>query len=195
MLDERSRLPTIIKNVIVFVLGVLIVVSLYHYLETEFDNPQPFFVIYDDTMAPALSVNDLIFVGDGHMFNTTTVGDIIVFNKPAGEDRIIVHRITEITSENGKRIIITKGDASPVSIPGIDFPVDSKNYIGKVKLVIPEIGILLAPPINYILLAAIISVIAMIMFFHGRKKLLKHNEHFRRKNHSNQSATDNLVIF
>jgi len=104
------------------------------------------------------------------MFNTTTVGDMIVFNKPAGEDRIIVHRITEITSENGKRIIITKGDASPVSIPGIDFPVGSKNYIGKVKLVIPEIGILLAPPINYILLAAIISVITMVIFFYGRKK-------------------------
>ena len=195
MLDERSRLPTIIKNVIVFVLGVLIVVSLYHYLETEFDNPQPFFVIYDDTMARALNVNDLIFIGDGQMFNTTKVGDMIVFNKPAGEDRIIVHRITEITSENGKRIIITKGDASPVSIPGIDFPVDSKNYIGKVKLVIPQIGILLVPPINYILLAATISVIAVVIFFYGRKKLIKHNEHFRRKNNSHQSTTDNLVKF
>ncbi len=170
MLDERSRLPTIIKNVIVFVLGVLIVISVYHYLETEFDNPQPVFVIYDDTMAPALNLNDLIFIGDGHIFNTTKMGDMIVFNKPAGEDRIIVHRVTEITSENGKRIIITKGDASPVSIPGIDFPVDSKNYIGKVKLVIPQIGILLAPPVNYILLAAIISVIVIVIFFYGRKK-------------------------
>ncbi len=170
MLDERSRLPTIIKNVIVLVLGVLIAVSLYHYLETKFDNPQPFFVIYDDTMAPTLNVNDLIFIGDGQMFNTTKVGDLIVFNKPAGEDRIIVHRITEITLENSKRIIITKGDATPVSIPGIDFPVDSKNYIGKVKLVIPEIGLLLVPPISYILLAAIISVIAMVIFFYGRKK-------------------------
>lgn len=170
MLDERSRVPTIIKNVIVFVLGVLIVISVYHYLETEFDNPQPVFVIYDDTMAPALNLNDLIFIGDGHMFNTTKMGDMIVFNKPAGEDRIIVHRVTEITSENGKRIIITKGDASPVSIPGIDFPVDSKNYIGKVKLVIPQIGILLAPPVNYILLPAIISVIVIAIFFYGRKK-------------------------
>ena len=170
MLDERSRLPTIIKNVIVFVLGVLIVISIYHYLESEFHNPKPFFVIYDDTMAPALRVNDLVFIGDGQMFNNTKVGDMIVFNKPAGEDRIIVHRINEITSENGKRIIITKGDASPVSIPGIDFPVDSKNYIGKVKMVIPRIGQLLVPPINYIILAAIISVTAMLIFFHGRKK-------------------------
>ena len=170
MLDERSRLPTIIKNAIVFDLGVLIVVSIYHYLESEFHNPKPFFVIYDDTMAPALGVNDLVFIGDGQMFNNTKVGDMIVFNKPAGEDRIIVHRINEITSENGKRIIITKGDASPVSIPGIDFPVDSKNYIGKVKMVFPRIGQLLAPPLNYIILTAIISIVAMLIFFHGRKK-------------------------
>ena len=71
MLDERSRLPTIIKNVIVFVLGVLIVVLLYHYLETEFDNPQPFFVTYDDTMARALNVNEkliLLFTGFQHEF-------------------------------------------------------------------------------------------------------------------------------
>ncbi|HJU79394.1 MAG TPA: signal peptidase I [Nitrososphaeraceae archaeon] len=170
MLDERSRLPTVIKNIIVFILGILIIISLYHYFETELDNPLPFFVIYSDTMAPALKVNDLIIIGDGHMFNSTNVGEIIVFNKPAGEDRVIVHRITEITSENGRRVIITKGDSSPVSIPGVDFPINSHNFIGKVKFVIPEIGVILSPPINYILIAAIISSIALIIFIYERRR-------------------------
>lgn len=170
MLDEKSRLPTVIKNIIVFVLGVLIIVSLYHYLESELENPLPFFVIYSDTMTPALKINDLIIVGDGHMFNNTNVGDIIVFKKPAGEDRIIVHRITETTSENGKRVIITKGDASPVSIPGVDFPVNSHNFIGRVKFVIPEIGFLFIPPINYVLLGAIISAVAIVILIYGRKR-------------------------
>ncbi|HEY7757728.1 MAG TPA: signal peptidase I [Nitrososphaeraceae archaeon] len=170
MLGEKSRLPTVIKNIIVFALGVLIIVSLYHYLETELDNPLPFFVIYSDTMAPVLGINDLIIIGDGHMFNNTNVGDIIVFKKPAGEDRIIVHRITEITSENGRRVIITKGDASPVSIPGVDFPVNSHNFIGKVKLAIPEIGVLLIPPFSYILLGAIISAVAIVIFIYERKR-------------------------
>ena len=70
MLDERSRLPTIINNVIVFVLGVLIVVSLYHYLKTKFDNPQPF-VIYEDTMARELQLHEkliLLFTGFQHEF-------------------------------------------------------------------------------------------------------------------------------
>ena len=121
-------------------------------------------------MTPALKANDLVIVGDGPMFNNTIVGDIIVFNKPAGEDRIIVHRITEITSENGKRVIITKGDASPVSIPGVDFPVNSQNFIGRVKFVIPEIGFLFIPPINYFLLGAIISAVAIVIFIYGRKR-------------------------
>ena len=170
MLDERSRLPTVVKNIIVFVLGILIIVSLYHYFETEFDNPLPFFVIYSDTMSPALKVNDLVIIGDGNMFNFTHVGEIIVFNKPAGEDRVIVHRISEITSENGKRIIITKGDASPVSIPGVDFPINSQNFIGRVKFVVPEVGILFIPPINYILLAGVVSVVGLTIYLYGKRK-------------------------
>lgn len=170
MLDERSRLPTVVKNIIVFILGILIIVSLYHYFETEFDNPLPFFVIYSDTMSPALKVNDLIIIGDGNMFNFTHVGEIIVFNKPAGEDRVIVHRISEITSENGKRIIITKGDASPVSIPGVDFPINSQNFIGRVKFVVPEVGILFIPPINYILLAGVVSAVGLTIYIYGRRK-------------------------
>lgn len=173
MLDEKSRLPTVIKNIIVFVLGVLIIVSLYHYFETELDNPLPFFVIYSDTMSPVLDINDLIIVGDGHMFNNTNVGDIIVFKKPAGEDRIIVHRITEITSENGRRVIITKGDASPVSIPGVDFPVNSHNFIGRVKFAIPEIGILFSPPLNYVLLGGIISAVVIVIFIYERKRVFR----------------------
>jgi len=170
LLNERSRLPTVIKNVIVFILGILIIVSLYHYFETELDNPLPFFVIYSDTMTPVLKANDLVIIGDGHMFNSTNVGDIIVFNKPAGEDRVIVHRISEITSENGKRVIITKGDSSPVSIPGVDFPINSHNFIGRVKFVIPEVGILFIPPMNYILLAGMVSAVALVIFIYGRKR-------------------------
>ena len=82
MLDERFRLPTIIKNVIVFVLGVLIVVSLYHYLETGFDNPQPFFVTYDDTMARALNVNEklILLIQDSNMNLWLKIGPKIFVN-------------------------------------------------------------------------------------------------------------------
>jgi signal peptidase len=174
LLDEKSRLPTVIKNIIIFVLGILISVSIYHYLQVESDNPLPFFVISSDTMVPTLKINDIITIGDVHMFNNTKVGDIIVFKKPAGEDRIIVHRVSEITNENGKRVIITKGDASPVSIPGVDFPIYENNFIGRVKVVIPQLGLLLTPPINYVLLGSMICAIVVVIFFYGRKRTLQH---------------------
>jgi signal peptidase len=173
LLDERSRLPTVIKNIIVFVLGVLIIISLYHYIETELDNPLPFFIISSETMVPTLKINDLIFIGDGNLFNNTKVGDIIVFKKPAGEDRIIVHRISEITLENGKRVIITKGDASPVSIPGVDFPIKDNNFIGKVKLVIPNFGVIFIPPMNYVFFGTIISIVGFAIYLYERKKTLQ----------------------
>lgn len=88
----------------------------------------PFFVISSDTMPPTLKINDLIIIVDGHAFNDTKVGDIIVFKKRAAEDKILAHRVTEITLENGKRVIITKGDANPVSVPGVDFPINYNNY-------------------------------------------------------------------
>jgi signal peptidase I len=84
-----------------------------------------------------------------------------------------VHRVAEITSENGKRVIITKGDASPVSIPGVDFPIYDNNFIGRVKIVLPQIGILFIPPVNYVLLGAMISAITIVIFFYGRKRRLQ----------------------
>jgi len=56
LLDEKSRLPTIIKDIIVFVLGILIIISIYHYFEIESDNPLPLFVISSDTMLPTLKI-------------------------------------------------------------------------------------------------------------------------------------------
>jgi signal peptidase len=67
-------------------------------------------------------------------------------------------------------VIITKGDASPVSIPGVDFPVNNQNFIGRVKFVIPQIGFLIIPPINYVLVGVIISAVAIVIFINERKR-------------------------
>jgi signal peptidase len=111
-------------------------------------------------MVPVLKVNDILIVGDGNSFNDLKVGDIIVFHRPAGEDRVIVHRVAQIQNDfSGHRVIITKGDANSVSIPGTDFPIRENNFIGKVIYVIPIVGAipkLLSPPVNYLIIAVII---------------------------------------
>jgi signal peptidase len=71
---------------------------------------------------------------------------------------------------DGERIVRTRGDANPASIPGTDYPIKQDDYIGKVIYVIPGIGVItkvISPPVNYI----IIAIILAILFFNrlGRK--------------------------
>ena len=87
----------------------------------------------------------------------------------------IVHRVAEIitvptikrgsggssdqNNNNIIKIIRTKGDANAGSIRLLDYPIRQQNYIGKVVYVIPKVGLVtmvIRPPINYIIIGAII---------------------------------------
>lgn len=169
MLDkDKSKLPVAIKDVIIIGIGVLVV-----WLGIWFAfGANPFYVVSSGSMEPVLEVNDVLIVRDGGSWEGLNVGDIIVFNRPEGGDRVIVHRIADIdVDSNGEMMIRTRGDANPASIPGTDYPIRPDDYIGKVIYVLPSIGIItkvISPPVNYI----IIAIILAILFFNrlGRKK-------------------------
>lgn len=95
-------------------------------------------------MSPKIRDNDGMIVDSHFRFDKLSVGDIIVFNSydttNSGQHIIIIHRVAQITTDDqGDRIIRTKGDANPDSIPGIDYPIFQQNYIGKVVSVIPQL--------------------------------------------------------
>lgn len=165
---KKSSLPVAVKDIIIVVVGVGIVwAGLWIALGTK----NPFYVVSSESMVPVLKVNDVLVVRDGVTWNDLKVGDIIVFNQPDGEGKVIVHRVAEIaTDDNGNKVIRTKGDANPGSIPGTDYPITKEDYIGKVVYVLPGVGYItkiISPPVNYI----IIAVILAILFFNrmGRK--------------------------
>jgi len=168
LLDKnKSRLPVAIKDVIIIGVGVVVV-----WLGIWFAfGANPFYVVSSGSMLPVLKVNDVLIVRDGGSWEGLKVGDIIVFDRPEGGDRVIVHRIADIDLDrNGQMVIRTKGDANPASIPGTDYPIRQDDYIGKVIYVIPGIGIItkvISPPVNYI----IIAIILAILFFNrlGKK--------------------------
>jgi signal peptidase len=165
--NQKSRLPIAVKDIVIVVVGVAIVWLGLHF---AFGTNNPFYVVSSGSMEPALNVNDVLIVRDGGSFGDLKIGDIIVFNKPDGGDRVIVHRIVEIIpGEGGDRIIRTKGDANPSSIPGTDSPITKADYIGKVIYVMPGIGLItkvISPPVNYI----IIAIILAILFFNRISK-------------------------
>lgn len=169
MLDKKSRLPVAIKDVVIVVAGVAVVWAIvWIWFGTN-----PFYVVSSGSMEPVLKQYDILVVRDGQSFDDLKVGEIIVFHRPEGGDRVIVHRVIEILEgRDGDRIIRTKGDANPASIPGTDFPIEREDYIGRVVYVIPGVGFItqaIAPPVNYI----IIAIILAILFFNRMGKKSK----------------------
>lgn len=167
-MEQKSKLPVAMRDIIIVVAGVAIV---WLGLRLAFDTNNPFYVVSSGSMIPTLQINDVLVVRDGGSWDTLKVGDIIVFDRPDGEDRVIVHRIAEIGENSaGDRVLRTKGDNNPASIPGTDYPIRKENYIGKVVYVLPGAGLItkiISPPVNYI----IIAIILVILFFSkwGRK--------------------------
>ena len=154
----KSKFPRgIAKDIIIVVVGVLII---WMGLRVVFGTENPFYVVSSGSMVPELLVFDVLVVQGNDPFESVKVGDIIVFDRPADHDRVIVHRVAAITNED-PFTIRTKGDANPASIPGTDFPITEEEFIGKVAYVIPQVGYvtrILTPPINYIIIAIIIAV-------------------------------------
>ncbi|MFB5602819.1 MAG: signal peptidase I [Candidatus Nitrosomaritimum aestuariumsis] len=156
-MTKLSSKKSIVKDVLIVAMGVIII---WIGLQVAFGTQNPFYVVASGSMIPELQVYDVLVV-QGHVdFEDIQVGDIIVFDRPSGQDRVIVHRVVSITDDNPKTVR-TKGDNNVASIPGTDFPITEKEYIGKVEYQIPQIGYvtqILKPPTNYILIVLVIGI-------------------------------------
>ena len=159
MLENKDKKYSIIKDIAIIVIGVVLI---WFAVKVVFNVDNPFYVVSSGSMIPVLNVGDILVVKDGNTFNSLKVGDIIVFNRPQGGDRVIVHRIIEISDRFGEEVIVTKGDANDGIIPGTDFPIREKDYIGSVAYTVPKVGLVLKylnPPVNYIIIAGIIGIL------------------------------------
>lgn len=162
-----------LKYVIVIAIGIAI---MFLTIQFSFGVSNPFYVVASGSMIPKLNINDFVIINHNIPFNSLKVGDIIVFktyfpDPMSGQHETIVHRVAEIVINpiNDQRVIRTKGDANPDSIPGVDYPIFQQDYIGKVIYVIPKLGAItgaLRPPTNYIL----IGLILVVLIYYLRKK-------------------------
>src|SRR5215472_12686989 len=161
-------------NFVVLVLVSLILTPSFIYAQTPPRvNLNSTLIMTSSSMSPNLRQNDGVIV-DHVPFNSLKIGDIIVFKTyvtdASGNHATIVHRVAEIVTDqsNGQKIIRTKGDANPDSIPGVDYPILQPLYIGIVVYFIPKLGVvtnILRPPANYIL----IGVILILLIYYLRR--------------------------
>ena len=164
-MKSSSRKRGFVKDLMIVIIGVIII---WVGLQLIFGTSNPFYVVSSGSMVPKLQVFDVLVVQGHDPFETVEVGNVIVFNRPSGHDRVIVHRVVSIIDDDPLTFTVrTKGDANPASIPGTDFPITEEEYIGKVQYVIPQVGYvtrILAPPINYIIIVIIIGIMVFKQF-------------------------------
>ena len=191
MLNKKLMSKGILKDILIVAIGVLVI---WIGLQVVFGTQNPFYVVASGSMIPVLEVYDVLIV-QGHVpFDEIEVGDIIVFNRPSGHDRVIVHRVASVIDDEPKTIR-TKGDANPASIPGTDFPITKEEYIGKVAYVIPQVGYvtqLLKPPINYVIIVIVIGIMVVKQITKKKnEKELSLQDPFK-KNDSNVEPTADI---
>ena len=98
-LTKKSLSKSIIKDVIIVAMGVIII---WIGLQIAFGTENPFYVVASGSMIPELQVYDVLVV-QGHVpFEDIKIGDIIVFDRPTGHDRVIVYRVVLITDDDPK---------------------------------------------------------------------------------------------
>ncbi len=160
---KQSIARKAIKDVAIVAVGVLI---FWFGLQLVFGTANPFYVVSSGSMVPELNVYDILVVQANDPFESVRLGDIIVFDRPSGSERVIVHRVVSIIDED-PYTLRTKGDANPASIPGTDFPITADEYLGTVSYVIPQAGFvtqIFAPPINYVLIAVVLGLLILKTF-------------------------------
>ena len=165
---KRSISKGVIKDIAIVVIAVIVI---WIGLTTAFGTQNPFYVVASGSMIPALQVYDIIVIQGHQPFEEVQVGDIIVFDRPSDHNRVIVHRVESILSED-PLTVRTQGDANPTWIRGTDYPITEEEYIGKVAYIIPQVGYItqiLKPPMNYIIIAVVIGIM-IIKQFTGKKK-------------------------
>jgi signal peptidase I len=174
----------IISSIIVSALIIFGIFLSIRIITGEFN---PFYVVVSGSMIPTLQIGDVVVIqngghgfggSDNSAFDHLKKGDIIVFKAPDdidedGKPRTIVHRIVLVgfNSRTNEQIVVTKGDNNPESYLGLDFPIKESNYIGKVILTIPKVGLLIQfikPPINYFITG---GAIALFLIYYYRKEI------------------------
>ena len=167
-MTKRLISKNIIKDLVIVAVGVIII---WIGLQVAFGTENPFYVVASGSMIPELQVYDVLIVQGHVLFDDIQIGDIIVFDRPSGQDRVIVHRVVSITDDDPKTLR-TKGDYNVASIPGTDFPITEKEYVGKVEYIIPQIGYVKQfskSPLVYIFDLIILSI-PVVMHFRFKKE-------------------------
>ena len=180
-----NSVKRIVKDIVIV---CVCVAAIWFGLQAYFGAENPFYVVSSGSMYPALMMHDIIIISGHIPFEDIRVGDIIVFDRPKDGDKVIVHRVVSVFSDDPKTLR-TKGDNNQSSMVGPDFPITEDLYHGKVIHVVPQVGYItkiLQPPVNYIIIAVIVGVIIIREITKKKKEIKVDDSDFKPLQDSNE---------
>ena len=180
-----NSVKRIVKDIIIV---CVCVAAIWFGLQAYFGAENPFYVVSSGSMYPKLMMYDIIIISGHIPLEDIRVGDIIVFDRPKDGDKVIVHRVVAVFSDDPKTLR-TKGDNNQNSMVGTDFPITEDLYHGKVIHVVPQVGYItkiLQPPVNYIIIAVIVGVIIIREITKKKKEIKVDDSDFKPLQDSNE---------
>ena len=180
-----NSVKRIVKDIVIV---CVCIAAIWIGLQAYFGAENPFYVVSSGSMYPELMMYDIIIISGHIPFEDIRVGDIIVFDRPKDAEKVIVHRVVAVFSEDPKTLR-TKGDNNQSSMVGTDFPITEDLYHGKVIHVIPQVGYItkiLQPPVNYIIIAVIVGVIIIREITKKKKEIKLDDSDFKPLQDSNE---------
>jgi signal peptidase I len=91
---------------------------------------------YSNSMRPAVNAGDIL-ISHGVPAQNIRPGDIVSFNDPALQGRLVTHRVLAIHANHQRLYFLTRGDANAASER---WSVARTGSVAKVDLRIPEVG-------------------------------------------------------
>jgi signal peptidase len=162
----------ILRLLVAIVLGLVFGLAMVAIISTQVFGYR-LAAIASESMRPALAPGDLIVTRPVPITDIET-DDIVLFETGTVTKILVAHRVANVVtlnvnitdSETGEKrteqtkILRTKGDANEATD---EQPVDATSYRGLLWLTIPGAGNVLASPLPFIVLAAVIGVIWLLL--------------------------------
>lgn len=132
--NKRSPVAVICSALGTALLMILILICVPFTLPKLLDYQA--YTVISGSMEPAISTGSLVYVKN-ILPQEAEAGDVIAYYGGRDSNAIITHRVVENRVVMGQ--FITKGDANQTEDMN---PVEYDNFIGRVEVIIPEIGVL-----------------------------------------------------
>jgi signal peptidase I len=125
----KNRMAAEISEIIILIVCAWLA---YQAMGLALGTSMPMISVVSKSMEPNLHIGDLIIVSSADY----QIGDIIVFNVPAGKQGPIIHRII---AKNSDGTFQTKGDNNAGQL-AYEKSISRQNIIGRARWAIPLLG-------------------------------------------------------